>query len=117
VSGYDKIAFPLHALTRKKAQFLWSTDCQAAFEVLKQKLVISPLLAYPGFDKDFTLETDASKLGLGTIILQYQEDGKLHSVANLYQHLRQTIPSLIWKCSLRYGQSPISDIIYMGTIL
>jgi len=81
VPGYAKIAFPLHALTRKKAQFLWSADCEAAFEVLKQKLVTSPLLAYPDFDKDFTLETDASKLGLGAILSQYQEDGKLHPVA------------------------------------
>jgi len=74
VPGYAKITFPLHALTRKKAQFLWSADYEAAFEVLKQKLVTSPLLAYSDFDKDFTLETDASKLGLGAILSQYQED-------------------------------------------
>ena len=78
---YAKIAFPLHALTRKKAQFLWSADCETAFEVLKQKLVTSPSLAYPDFDKDFALETDASRLGLGIILLQYQDDKKLHPVA------------------------------------
>jgi len=30
--------------------------------------------------KDFTLETDASKLGLGATLSQYQEDQKLHPV-------------------------------------
>jgi len=64
VPFYAKIAFPLHALTRKKAQFLWTADCETAFKVLKQKLVTSPLLAY------FTLETVTSRLGLGAILSQ-----------------------------------------------
>ena len=41
----------------------------------------SPLLAYPNFNRDFTLETDASKLGLGAILSQYQVDQKLHPIA------------------------------------
>ena len=48
---------------------------------LRMRLVTVPLLAYPNFDKDFTLETDASKLGLGAILSQYQDDQKLHPVA------------------------------------
>ena len=76
---YVKLAFPLHALTRKNAQFLWSAECETAFEVLRQKPVTSPLFAYPNFDKDFTLETDASKLE--AILSQYQDDNKLHPVA------------------------------------
>ena len=39
-----------------------------------------PVLAYPSFDVDFTLETDALMKGLGAIWSQLQADGKLHLV-------------------------------------
>ena len=81
IPGYAKLAHPLHALTRKGAVFNWSAECEITFDTLRDKLSTLPLLAYPNFNKDFTLKTDASKLGLGTILSQYQEDQKLHPVA------------------------------------
>ena len=39
------------------------------------------MLPYPDFNKDFTLETDASKHGLGDILSQYKEDQQLHPIA------------------------------------
>ena len=59
----------------------WPAECETAFEVLRQKLATLTLLAYPDFDKNFALETDAIKLGLGAILSQYQDDNKLHPVA------------------------------------
>ena len=72
---------PLHALTRKGTLLQWTANCEVAFETLKTRLVTAPLLCYPDFDKDFVLETDASKQGLGAILSQYQIDHKLHPVA------------------------------------
>ena len=41
----------------------------------------APMLAYPNPDKEYLLEMDASKLGLGAILSQKQADGKYHPVA------------------------------------
>ena len=79
--NYAKIAYPLYALTRKGAHFLWTASCEVAFETLKSKLLMAPVLAYPDFDRSFTLETDASKQGLGAILSQFQADNRLHPVA------------------------------------
>ena len=59
----------------------WTADCEVAFEILKSKLLSPPILAYPNFTKDFVLETDTSKHGLGAILSQCQEDNKLHPIA------------------------------------
>ena len=81
IHNYAKLAHPLYALTRKGAQYLWTAECEVAFEALKSKLVTPPILAYPDFSKDFIIETDASKYGLGAILSQRQEDRRLHPVA------------------------------------
>ena len=90
VPNFAKLADPLHKLTRKNEAFVWSPPCQEAFDCLKSKLVESPVLAYPDFQKDFSLETDASGQGLGAILSQTQSDGKRHPVAYASRALSMT---------------------------
>ena len=78
IPQFTKVAHPLHCLTRKDVPFHWTSECQAAFEDLKSRLMSASVLAYPNFDKDFVLETDASYVGLGAVLSQLQKNGKLH---------------------------------------
>lgn len=70
VPNFSSIAEPLHRLTRKKIDFVWDQNCQAAFDTLKQHLVNLPILQFPDFEKTFTLTTDASDYVLGSILSQ-----------------------------------------------
>jgi len=81
IPNFAKVAQPLHRLTAKGVPFDWTAECEIAFLSLKTHLVTPPVLAYPCFTKDFTLETDASIQGLGAVLSQAQEDGRLHPVA------------------------------------
>jgi hypothetical protein len=68
-------------LTCKNARFIWTPNCQSAFEELKEHLTTPPVLAYPCFQRDFVLETDASIDGIGAVLGQYQDDENLHPVS------------------------------------
>ena len=83
VPGFARTAAPLHALTKKDVPFNWTPQCDEAFCKLKDILITAPVLAYPHFgsDKEFILETDASGLGLGAVLSQWQDDGFVHPIA------------------------------------
>lgn len=72
IKNFAKLAAPLTALLHKGVKFIWSEDCQDAFEMIKSHLISAPVLAFPIEDGDFRLDTDASDLGLGAVLSQLQ---------------------------------------------
>ena len=80
IPGFATIANALHALTKKNAQFQWTTKCKEAFDKLKQLLTTTPVLSHPqfGINSEFILETDAIITSLGAVLGQKQEDGHVH---------------------------------------
>ena len=70
----NSIASPLRALTKKNAKFSWTSECQVAFDKLKELLVSAPVYPRFGLGIEFILETDASGIGLGAILSQTQDD-------------------------------------------
>jgi hypothetical protein len=69
IQGYGVICRPLHDLLKKDA-FNWTPQHSIAFQTLKDKLSIAPVLALPNFSLPFVLETDASRFRLGVVLMQ-----------------------------------------------
>ncbi|CAB5212107.1 unnamed protein product [Rhizophagus irregularis] len=76
IKDFSKIAKPLHNLTKKDEKFEWKKEQQEAFDILRTKLTENPILVYPDFDKEFILITDGSKMGLGAVLAQMNEENK-----------------------------------------
>ena len=71
IHQFANIAKPLNALTQKSTPFIWSRECEASFNTLKQKLMEASILTYPSFHRNaspFVLQTDASAVGLGAVL-------------------------------------------------
>ncbi|KAL0551938.1 hypothetical protein IC582_011031 [Cucumis melo] len=70
VENFSRIATPLTQLTRKGVPFVWSKACEDSFQTLKQKLVTAPVLTVPDGSGSFVIYSDASKKGLGCVLMQ-----------------------------------------------
>ena len=80
ISNFSHIAQPLTQLTKKTVKFNWDQSCQAAFEILKEKLCSAHILACPKPGLKYILDTDASDVGIGAVLSQVQ-DGKERVIA------------------------------------
>ena len=86
IKGFVQIAQPLNGhlagegTSRKSEWVSLSKEALEAFQALKQACMNSPVLAFADYTKEFLLETDASKEGLGAVLCQKQEDGQFHPV-------------------------------------
>ena len=59
----------------KLEQVLLPEDALRVFDALKQACMSTPVLAFTDYTKEFLLETDASKEGLGAVLSQKHVDG------------------------------------------
>ena len=94
IKGYSKIAKSLNDLLEQEASKLKAEevelplDALKAFEELKLRCMMAPILVFADFKKPFRLETDASKEGLGAVLLQELDDGQYHPVAFASRELK-----------------------------
>lgn len=69
IQNYGTIVAPLTQLLKRDG-FHWSEATEKAFHTLKQAMIHAPILALSNFAKQFMVETDASGIGLGSILMQ-----------------------------------------------
>jgi hypothetical protein len=70
VRHFGILCKPLTDLLRKGTMFIWTQDHQASFDALKAALTSAPVLALPNFNQPFVIETDASGVGIGAVLMQ-----------------------------------------------
>ncbi|XP_073051321.1 uncharacterized protein [Primulina eburnea] len=114
IADFSKIALPLTTLTRKTVKFERTNECQQEFQVLKDKLTSAPVLALPQGVEDFVVYTDASKKGLGAVLMQR---GKANVVADaLSRNSGLQLGSMIQKPLLLDLQRSEIVLVEEGTI-
>ena len=79
--NFSDIAAPLTNLLSKKVKFVWTDDCQMAFDKVKLLLQKSPVLKSPDYEKPFKLIIDSSDVGTGSVLVQEASDGLDHPVS------------------------------------
>ena len=79
--NFSDIAAPLTNLLSKKVKFVWTDDCQMAFDKVKLLLQKSPVLKSPDYEKPFKLIIDSSDVGTGAVLVQEASDGLDHPVS------------------------------------
>ena len=70
IEDFSRLAAPMTRLTRKEAKFVWDDSCERAFQELKGRTTSAPILIVPKRGQRYTVYCDASKDGLGCVLMQ-----------------------------------------------
>nr|GFA60385.1 putative reverse transcriptase domain-containing protein [Tanacetum cinerariifolium] len=80
VEGFSCLASPLTKVMRKGEKFVCNEEREKSFEELKHRLVSAPVLTLPSGSGGFQIYSDASKKGLGCVLMQH---GKVIAYASI----------------------------------
>ncbi len=89
IDHFADLSEPLSTLTRKSTIWRWTEIEDKAFKKLKESMVKTPCLALPNWDKPFHMQTDASLIGAGAVLMQVMMENIilfLMEVGYLIQH-------------------------------
>ena len=69
VKDFSRISAPLTRLIRKQVKFEWDDTYEQSFQKLKDCLTTAPVLALPTNQGGMTVYCDASRVGLGCVLM------------------------------------------------
>ena len=85
IRGFSSITSCLTDLTKgtgaKKRSIVWTQECQAAFEKIKNCMTAAPVLLPPDPAKPYIIEVDSSDYSVGGVLMQEDDAGVMHPVA------------------------------------
>ena len=70
IKDFSRLATPMTKLTWKEVKFEWNGLCERAFQELKRRRTSAPILVVPERGQEYSVYCDASKDGLGCVLMQ-----------------------------------------------
>ena len=70
IPDFSKITKPMTKLLQKEVKFVWSVECEVAFNALHHLLTTAHVLSQLDIEKPFDVLCDASGTGLGCVLMQ-----------------------------------------------
>ena len=70
IEDFSRLAAPMTRLTQKEVKFDWDDRCEEAFQELNMRLTSDPILIVPDKGQGYTVYYDASRAGLGCVLMQ-----------------------------------------------
>jgi len=89
VNNFAAVSAPLTDLLKPKRKFSMTPEGQQAFEKLKEMLSSAPVLRSPDFSRPFYIHCDASKTGVGGVLVQKSENGDEFPIAFVSKKLNK----------------------------
>jgi len=68
IKGYKHIIAHMEKQLKKGNKITWNKECQQSLDILKEKMVIAPILVCPDWAKEFHVHVDASSIALGAVL-------------------------------------------------
>eukprot|EP00253_Pinus_taeda_P025447 PITA_25447 len=87
IKEYSEIITSMEKLMKKDVMFCWDEDYQCSLDVLKEKMVTSPILVFPDWKKKFHVHVYASCIVLGAVLMQAVEEEISHLITNVNRKL------------------------------
>ena len=89
IQNFSHMAHPINTLLKKNMVFQWNQSQQEAFDLLKEKLISSPILRHPDMTKPFILMTNASGYAIGAVLGQQIGEVKDNVIAYASRALKK----------------------------
>ena len=70
IEDFSRLTTPMMRLTWKEVKFDWDDRCKEAFQELKRRHTSPPILIVPHRGQGYTVYCDASRAGLGCVLMQ-----------------------------------------------
>jgi hypothetical protein len=69
IEGFSKNSKPMTELLAKGKTFQWTPRRETSFQELKKRLTTTPVLTMPDMERPFSIDCDASRQGLGCVLM------------------------------------------------